>query len=170
MHPPAPTCPTTLTPGGRPRRTYCAEPWQEPRREWMIGFYQPVNNSLEGKRQKMPRNLRPPLPPPPLVMHCLRARRRFWVRNNPVTRRQCGGDGWRARDAGPSLALPPPHPFAPTSLCPGQAAQFPLSAEVSLRTIRSRWKRWHMASLLVLTPPAPTRPPTPSPPAPCRRL
>lgn len=28
---------------------------------------------------------------------------------------------------------------------PGQAAQLPLSAEVSLRTIRSRWKRWHLA-------------------------
>lgn len=28
---------------------------------------------------------------------------------------------------------------------PGQAAQLPLSVEVSLRTIRSRWKRWHLA-------------------------
>lgn len=32
-----------------------------------------------------------------------------------------------------------------TLLRPGQAAQLPLSAEVSLRTIRSRWKRWHLA-------------------------
>lgn len=30
-------------------------------------------------------------------------------------------------------------------LRPGQAARLPLSAEVSLRTIRSRWKRWHLA-------------------------
>lgn len=30
-------------------------------------------------------------------------------------------------------------------LRPGQTAQIPLSAEVSLRTIRSRWKRWHLA-------------------------
>lgn len=32
-----------------------------------------------------------------------------------------------------------------TLLRPGQTAQLPLSAEVSLRTIRSRWKRWHLA-------------------------
>lgn len=32
-----------------------------------------------------------------------------------------------------------------TLLRPGQAAQLPLSAEVSLRTIRSRWKCWHLA-------------------------
>lgn len=35
--------------------------------------------------------------------------------------------------------------IAGTLLCPGQAARLPLSAEVSLRTIRSRWKRWHLA-------------------------
>lgn len=33
-----------------------------------------------------------------------------------------------------------------TRLRPGQAARHPLSAEVRLRTIRSRWKRWHLAS------------------------
>lgn len=32
-----------------------------------------------------------------------------------------------------------------TVLRPAQAAQHPLSAEVRLRTIRSRWKRWHLA-------------------------
>lgn len=32
-----------------------------------------------------------------------------------------------------------------TLLHPGQTGQLPLSAEVSLRTIRSRWKRWHLA-------------------------
>lgn len=32
-----------------------------------------------------------------------------------------------------------------TLLHPGQTAQLPLSAEVSLRTIRSRWKCWHLA-------------------------
>lgn len=30
-------------------------------------------------------------------------------------------------------------------LHPGQSAQLPLSVEVSLRTIRSRWKCWHLA-------------------------
>lgn len=35
--------------------------------------------------------------------------------------------------------------IAGTLLRPGQPARLPLSAEVSLRTIRSRWKRWHLA-------------------------
>lgn len=35
--------------------------------------------------------------------------------------------------------------IAGTLLRPEQPAQLPLSVEVSLRTIRSRWKCWHLA-------------------------
>lgn len=61
------------------------------------------------------------------------------MRNDPQMRRQTW-NGWRdgttLLGTGSSVG---------SLLRPGQAAELPLSAEVSLRTIRSRWRRWHLA-------------------------
>lgn len=70
-------------------------------------------------------------------MHCT-SKQTLWMRNDAekrhgVQNRWHHGSPWDPVISGTLVRLAP-------------AAQLPLSAEVSLRTIRSRWKHWHLAS------------------------
>lgn len=100
-----------------PRPVVCVADW----------FLALVNNSSESNVKRVPS-----------IMHCLPSKRRGWEMTPEKKWHKRNGRHLRRRS-------PWDRVITGILLHPGQTAQLPLSAEVSLRTIRSRWKCWHLA-------------------------